>query len=181
MEALTRAEGLSPEAGNELLVTVPKRAADGTVTSLVRRISVKALMDASDPELNLRLYGGEEISIPEVGRVYVAGNVHKPGTFALKDSSGMTLMKLLAMAEGLTQFSSRDAYIYRREGKSNGKNEITVPLQKIMDRKSPDVTLQADDIVYVPDNKGRRLTVTALEKIVGFGSTTASGVLVWGH
>ena len=35
-----------------------------------------------------------------------------------------------------------------------------------MKRKSPDVTLQADDVLYVPDNTGRRATATAIEKIV---------------
>jgi len=41
------------------------------------------------------------------------------------------------------------------------------------------VTLRADDIFYVPDDKGRRLTVSALDKIVGFGAATASGLLIW--
>ena len=34
-----------------------------------------------------------------------------------------------------------------------------------MKRKSPDVALAADDILYIPDNTGRRATITALEKV----------------
>ena len=172
MEAITRAEGLSPEAGNDILITTGK---------LTQRISVKALMDAADPTLNVRLSGGEEISVPEVGRVYVAGNVKHPGAFALKDSSGMTFLKLVALAEGLAPFPAKEAYIYRKEAQGSNKNELTIELKKIMERKAEDIPLQADDIVYIPDNKSKRLTIGALEKLVGFGSATASGVLIWGR
>jgi polysaccharide export outer membrane protein len=181
MEALTRAEGLTPEAGNDILVTRAKKTEDGGYQKFTQRIAVKALMDAADPTLNVALSGGEEISVPEVGRVYVAGNVKHPGAFPLKDSSGMTFLKLVALAEGLSPFPAKDAYIYRREAKSSSKQEITVELKKIMERKAADVALEPDDIVYIPDNKGKRMTVGALEKLVGFGSATASGVLIWGR
>jgi hypothetical protein len=39
--------------------------------------------------------------------------------------------------------------------------------------------LQAKDILYIPDNTGRRVTANVLEKLAGFGSSTASGVLIW--
>jgi hypothetical protein len=35
-----------------------------------------------------------------------------------------------------------------------------------MERKAPDMPLLANDILYVPDNKGRRMTLGALEKLV---------------
>jgi hypothetical protein len=38
-----------------------------------------------------------------------------------------------------------------------------------MERKAPDTPLLANDILYVPDNKGRRMTLGALEKIAMFG------------
>jgi hypothetical protein len=54
-----------------------------------------------------------------------------------------------------------------------------VALDKILDRKMPDVALQVDDLLYVPDNKGKRLTAGVLDKLAGFGSSTASGLIVW--
>ena len=56
LDALTRAEGLSPEAGPDILVT---RRRDGH--ELVERIAVRRLIDSADPALNLTLEGGEEI------------------------------------------------------------------------------------------------------------------------
>ena len=50
-----------------------------------------------------------------------------------------------------------------------------------MARKSPDVALLPNDILYIPDNVTKRNTIGALEKALGFGTTTASGLLVWGR
>ena len=71
------------------------------------------------------------------------------------------------------------AYIYRREGSENGRNEIEIPLARIMARKAPDVPLLPNDVLYVPDNKGRRMTMTMVDRLVTFGAGTASGMLVW--
>ena len=146
---------------------------------MVQRIPVRALMEGLDPTLNFRLTGGEEIRIPETGKVFVVGNVHKPGAFPVQGVSETTVLKMLAISEGLTPFASKQAFIYRREGADGPKNEIAIELKKIMDRKSPDVPLIVNDILYVPDNSGRRTALTALERILSFGSTAGAGALVY--
>ncbi|MGD0296108.1 MAG: polysaccharide biosynthesis/export family protein [Bryobacteraceae bacterium] len=182
LDALARAEGLAPDAGPEILVSRLHKGDDGRVRTLVQRIPVRGLIDAADPELNLKLEGGEEIRVPEAGKVFVLGNVKKPGAFPVDDANDTTVLKMLALSEGLMSFSSKVAYIYRREGGLGGKkNEIEIPLQKIVHRKAPDVTLQANDILYIPDDSGKRATATVLERIAGFGSSTASGVLIYKH
>jgi len=177
LEAITRAGGLSPEAGSEILVTHPKTASDSTGSSLVQRIPVRGLIDAADPALNILLTGGEEVRVPEVGKFFVLGNVHKPGVFPMQGNAGISVLKALASAEGLMPLASKEAYIYRREGAAGSKNEIPVPLKKILDRKAPDMPLMADDILYVPDATGRRATLATLEKIALFGSGAASALI----
>ena len=179
LEAITRAGGLAPEAGPEILVSREKSNTDGSVTSLVQRILVKGLIDAADPALNVTLIGGEEIRVPEVGKVYVIGNVKKPGAFPVQDGMESTVLKMLALSEGLMPFASKEAYIYRREG-NGSKNEIQIPLNKIMERKAPDMPLLANDILYVPDNKGRRMTLGALERIVMFGAGAGTALIYAG-
>ena len=176
LDALTRAEGLSPEAGPEILVT---RNTPGAAQSATRRIAAKALMDNADPDVNLRLTGGEEIRVPEAGKIYVFGSIKHPGAFAMKDATDTSVLKVLALAEGLAPFAAKQSYIYPRLPGAQEKEEILVPLNEIIRRKSPDVALSADDILYVPDARGRRLSITALEKIAGFGAATASGLLIW--
>jgi polysaccharide export outer membrane protein len=93
LEAITKAGGLAPEAGPEILVSRAQSGPDGTVTALVQRILVKGLIDAADPALNVSLIGGEEIRVPEVGKVYVIGNVKKPGAFAVQDGVESTVLE----------------------------------------------------------------------------------------
>lgn len=177
LDAITRAEGLSDEAGSEILVSRPTRLEDGTTKTLTQRIPVKGLIDAADPDLNLKLTGGEEIRVPDVGKVFVVGNVKKPGAFKV-EVGDTTVMKLLAQAEGLMPYAQKIAYIYRKEA-TGSKNEIPIQIDDIMKRKSPDVALMANDILYIPDNSGKRRTMTALDRIATFGAGTVSGVLIW--
>ena len=86
LEAITRAGGLAPEAGPEILVTRTQPGPDGAPTALVQRILVKGLIDAADPALNV-LTGGEEIRVPESGKVYVIGNVKMPGAYPMGDGT----------------------------------------------------------------------------------------------
>ncbi|MGH9660157.1 MAG: polysaccharide biosynthesis/export family protein, partial [Bryobacteraceae bacterium] len=186
LEALSRAEGLGPDAGGEILVSRPQlrrnRGAEGSadpVPHFVQRIPVKGLINAADPELNIQLTGGEEIRVPEVAKVFVVGNVRKPGAFRVDDGEETTVLKVLALSEGLLPYASKQAYIYRREGGSGSKNEIPIELRQIMDRKTQDVPLQGNDVLYVPDNTGRRAAFSALERILLFGSTAGATALVY--
>lgn len=177
LEAITRAGGLSPEAGSEILVSHPKAGAGGAASELVQRIPVKGLIDAADPALNLSLNGGEEVRVPEVGKFFVLGNVHRPGVFLMQKGTDNSVLEALAAAEGLMPLASKEAYIYRREGAGGSKNEIPIPLKQIMQRKAPDVPLMADDILYVPDATGRRATLAAIEKVLLFGSGISTALV----
>ena len=176
LEAITRAGGLAPEAGPEILVTRTQPGLDGTSSALVQRILVKGLINAADPALNIVLNGGEEIRVPESGKVYVIGNVKMPGAYPVGDGTESTVLQMLALSQGLMPFAAKEAYIYRREG-NGSKNEIPIPLTKIMERKAPDTPLLANDILYVPDNKGRRMTIGALEKVLLLGAGAGSAAI----
>jgi polysaccharide export outer membrane protein len=179
LDAIARAEGLTEYAGPELLVTQSEADDKGEPKKLVRRIRVKELIDDANPALNLALHGGEEIRVPEMGKVFVVGSVKKPGVFPVQEASGTSVLKILAYSEGLSPYASKVAYIYRTEAHGSGKNEIRIELSQIIARKAPDATLQANDILYVPDNKGRRTAMNTLEKILLIGTAT-SGALVYG-
>jgi polysaccharide export outer membrane protein len=183
-DALARAEGLSLEAGREILVTRPAVNGEGQppgeagLKPLVERVSVKELLEAANPAANLILEGGEEVRVPEAGRVFVVGTVRKPGAYRLDDSGAMSVLKSLALAEGLAPFSAKEAYIYRQND-GGERQEVAVPLRKIMDRKAGDVVMGPNDILYVPDNRRGRITANALERALSFAAGTASGALIY--
>ena len=175
IEALARAEGLSEEAGPDILVSQGK---DDSGDALIRRIPVKRLMSGVDPTLNIRLTGGEHIRVPETGKFFVVGNVRKPGAFPIGGESGTTVLKAIAVAEGLTPYAQKSAVLYRREA-AGTVNELPVELEKIMERKSPDLAMLPDDVLYVPDAKGRRAAWTTVERILMFGAG-ATTALIYG-
>jgi polysaccharide export outer membrane protein len=176
LDALARAEGLTLEAGPVILLT--QAALDGDSIRRVQRIPVNALIDAAKPEMNVMLTGGEEILVPALGRVFVVGNVKRPGVFSLRDAGEGTVLQMVALAEGLAPYSARLAYIYRR-ARDGSRTEVPVELDSILKRKHADVAVLADDILYIPDNKTRRLTVTALERVLAFGSTAGATALIY--
>jgi polysaccharide export outer membrane protein len=142
---------------------------------------VHGLISGEDAALNLHLEGGEEIRVPEAGRVFVLGRVKKPGAFFITDGSESSVMKALALSEGLDTFPSHKAYIYRVEGSNGGRNEIPIELKNIMNRKSPDVPLLANDILYVPDATGARASLKVLETSIGIGAALGASMIYVYH
>ena len=169
LDALARAEGLSTDSGTEILVTHNDQ---------ILRIPIKALLKDAEPSANVLLTGGEEIRVPEAGKITVVGNVNRPGAFPVREAGDHTVLKLIALSEGLMPYAEKIAYIVRRD--ENGvAQELPVELDQIMKRESPDVTLTPGDILYIPDNKKRRTTMGVIDRITSFGASTASGVLIW--
>ncbi len=173
LDALARAEGLSPEAGAEIILSRPSSNLPAT------RIRVHDLMDKALPELNHLLTGGEEIRVPAAPRIFVAGNVKKPGSYPLRDPADGTVMRVIAVAEGLLPYAGKTAYIYRQGPDPLQPSEIPVELSKILERKAPDQPLLPNDLLYITDNKGRRAAMTVIDRATGFAVSTASGVLIW--
>ncbi len=169
LDALAKAGGLNDLAGSQILVT-----RGGSV----EHVSVKQLLNDADPAVNFTLHGGEQIRVPEAGKIFVFGNVRKPGAILVRDGTENSVLKVVALSEGLAPFHYKIAYIYRPDA-SGLRQEIPVDLDKILDRKESDVALQVNDLLYIPDNKGKRLAANVVDKLAGFGSSTASGLIVW--
>jgi polysaccharide export outer membrane protein len=177
LDALAKAGGLNDLSGTEVLITRSQEGVAGS-DAVTERVSVKRLINDADPSVNFILHGGEEIRVPEAGKIFVVGNVKKPGAFLVRDGTENSVLKLVALAEGLAPFHFKTAYVYRPDA-TGARQEIPVDLDKILDRKSPDVLLQVNDLLYIPDNKNKRLTANVIDKLAGFGSSTASGLIVW--
>src|ERR1700722_18068412 len=114
--ALSQAGGLLPEAGPEIIV----EQANGAM----QRLSVRKLFDGRHPDLNVRVEAGSQIRVPECDRVYVVGNVKRPGAFPFVSMEDTTVLQFVALSGGLDSFSQKSAYIYREQPGSNQKTEI---------------------------------------------------------
>ena len=176
LDALARAGGITPDSGPDIVLVRPDPNSSAT---LLERISVRQLLDGLLPEKNITLKGGEEIRVPEAEKFFVTGNVQKPGPFQIRDNEPVTVLRALALAGGALNFSLRYAYVYRKEDKAGGRNEIQIPLRDILKRKASDFVLQPEDTLYIPLDDKKRNTMAVVDKVTGFGIATATGLIVW--
>lgn len=176
LEAISRAGGLADNAGSEILVSHSPPGTNDKSVTLTERIPARALFNTENHALNLELQGGEDIRVPESGRFFVAGNVKHPGVFPITDGSQSSVLRALALSEGLESFSGHTAYIYRIEG-NGSKNEIPIDVKKIVARKSPDVPLYANDMLYVPNKAGLQASAKVLAIAAGTGLGVAALIL----
>jgi hypothetical protein len=96
----------------------------------------------------------------------------------VRDAGDNSVLKLVALSEGLLPYAAKLAYVYRKND-SGIKQEIPIELDKILQRKAPDVPLVVDDLLYIPDSKGKRTAMTVIDRMSAFGASTASGLLIW--
>ena len=171
--ALSQAGGLLPEAGPEIIV----EQANGSA----QRISVRQLFDGLHPQLNIPVTAGAQIRVPQCEQVFVVGDVKRPGAFPYQDMHDTTVLKLLALSGGLDSFSRNKAYIYRTESGNVQKTEIEVPLKRILDRKSEDVKLAPNDILYVPINGKLKASASVLNHVTGMGNAAVSAAIWSSH
>jgi len=174
LDALAKAGGLDERAGGEIIVTRP----NGDSGQSVQRIPVKALLEGGDATLNLKLVGGEQVRVPVVGTVVVYGNVRESGVFPVQESGITTVMTALAQAKGLGQYQPKMVYIYRTDDQGV-RHEIPVDMKDIKNRKVADVVLQPRDVLYVPENDRARITASTLDRLAGFGTSTATGAIIY--
>ncbi len=102
-------------------------------------------------EANIVILPHDLIVISKVGVVYVVGAFAKQGAIPLDQNTPLTLMQATALSGG-AGFEGRyeDLRIIRTEGLQ--RTVVKVDIKRIEHGKDPDPILQADDIVFLPDN-----------------------------
>jgi polysaccharide export outer membrane protein len=179
LDAIAQAGGLSPNAGGSIIVTTSSSATTSSEQKSAQTILVQDLFGGDVPKVNLTLHGGEEIRVPEARKIFIVGNVKRPGMYPMQGDSDTTVVKAIALSEGLDAYGASNAFIYRLHGPGGQRTELKVPLNLILSHKAPDIALSADDILYIPGSDGRRLTSKILNGLAGFGQTAAAGLVIY--
>jgi protein involved in polysaccharide export with SLBB domain len=82
-------------------------------------------------------------------KVFVFGEVQKPGTFPYED--GMSVVQAVTLAGGFTRSAAQNSTSVTRRV-SGQERKIRVTVQDIALGKAPNFTLEPGDIVYVPES-----------------------------
>jgi len=110
---------------------------------------------ADDPSGNVNIEPGDTITVPRAPIIYVVGDVGRPSGL-LVDNGSLTVLQAIALAGG-TNKTAKLGGVRIIHKTSNGMTETKIQLKKMLEAKTPDVTLQADDILFVPISGGRVL------------------------
>jgi polysaccharide biosynthesis/export protein len=171
MELLTFAGGPSEKGGKQVQVVhasgvascESQAGASGEETAAsFEAFSLRDIFHG-DGTANPYVRPGDVITVPEAEQAFVVGNVVRPTTIALKETT--TVTQAIAMAGGTMPDTKTDRVrIVRQTGAI--KKEIFVDLKAIASRRSEDVALQANDIVEVPTSSGKRFLRTLTSAIM---------------
>jgi polysaccharide export outer membrane protein len=195
LEMLSMAEGLSDDAGDQVLVmrgaglqfgsdstrdpskgNPDSAGATNPTGNDTVKINLKDLLESGDQHYNVPVYPGDIVKVTRGGIVYVIGEVKKPGGFVLKSDQNMSVLKAIALAEGLTSTSAKSRTKIIRTDEHSGKRvEFPIDLGKVLAGKAPDTPLKPADIVFVPNSSGKTVLYKGTEAAVA----TASGLAIW--
>jgi polysaccharide biosynthesis/export protein len=188
LQALSQAGGIAGDAGNVVIVTRPiasspgSQDADSTQNGGTERkdhetftISLNDLIDSGDSRFDILVVGGDVISVPHAGIIYVVGAVNHPGGFVIQnDPDRMTALKMLSLAGGpTTSAKGKDAVILRKNLQTGKRDQMPIDLSKVLKLKSEDVALQPSDIIFVPDSNSKKAMRRTGDIAVGLASAVA--------
>src|SRR6202007_2337821 len=126
------------------------------ISQSVVQVSLKDLLDSTDPRSNPTVYPGDIVKVSRAGIVYVVGAVGRPGGFTMKTNERISVLQAIALSEGLTRTAGKSgARIIRTNEQNGARTETPVDLGKILSGKSPDPMLGPKDILFVPDSAAR--------------------------
>jgi polysaccharide export outer membrane protein len=103
---------------------------------------------------NIPLFKGDTVIVGVAGVVYVVGAVKNSGVYRLKSSSSTTLRQAIAMAGG-TGYEAKLGKTVIIRNDDGRQTEIHFPINKNVSKPLNDITLESNDIVYVPTDTGK--------------------------
>jgi polysaccharide export outer membrane protein len=154
IDVLSLAGGLNEFADRHIVVE--RKALDGEPAERIRAYLPNRADDALNADILVR--PGDTVIVPKAGIVYVLGDVAHPGGYVMQNDSQLTVLQAIALAAGTSKTASeRKARLVRTiDGRPLS---VDLPLRDMERGREPDVSLRANDIVYVPFSMMRNLSL----------------------
>jgi len=164
LDLISAAGGVTSNAGKA--VTVTHR--DDPAHPVVVKVESKPGSTAASV---VDIRPGDTIVVSHAGIVYVVGDVGKPGGFLIENNDRLTVLQAIALAQGTNRTASLNhAKLIR---KTDGvRQEVPVPLKKILANKAEDQMLADGDILFVPSSAAKNVLRDA-ESILPSASSAA--------
>lgn len=131
----------------------------------VIEISLRDL-EAARPELNIKLEAGDVLYVPRrrSSNFYVIGDVKVPGAYQIPRGSQLTAAQAVVYAGGTLATARQGKGFLMRKGPT-GHESLPVDFKAILAGKEPDIPIQQDDIIFIPNSAVRTIGISLLTMI----------------
>ncbi len=163
LDMLTEAGGISDRAGHVIEIF-----GAGSMKNPRTVLWDPTLRENDNAEVEIKT--GETILVSRCGVVYVGGNVGRPGAYPLCESNHTTLSQVIALAQGTKPSSYTQKTLLLRTSGSGTRVVQKVKLDDMLRGRQIDITMQPDDIVFIPPSILKAAGKTALTAAVGFAT-----------
>jgi polysaccharide biosynthesis/export protein len=152
--------GIYPDVGDHKLYEIISQAGGFNQTA-ARKVSILRRNEpqpihvdlprnlADDPSGNIEILPGDTITVPRAPIIYIVGDVNRPSGLMV-DNGTLTVLQALALAGGTNHTAKLSGARIIRKGPTGSMTETKVEIKKMLEAKTPDVTLKADDILFIP-------------------------------
>ena len=164
LQAISLAGGTTPKAGRKVTIANPNRQ---------NRQLLATIGGDSESGQDVGVQPGDTISVSKAGVVYVVGDVHLPSGIVMEHDN-LTVLQAIALAQGTNSTAALDhCKLIRRS--PDGPKQMDLPLKKMLALRTPDIPVQAEDIIFVPASTAKAFSKRGLEAVV----QAATGVAMY--
>jgi polysaccharide export outer membrane protein len=164
-DVISAAGGFSARAGKTVTIThrdLPQKPITITIDA----------DPAKSVSSNVEVQPGDTIMVSKAGLVYVVGDVGRAGGFIMDNNERITVLQVLAMAQGVNRSAAMgSARIIRRT--PQGPSEVQVPLKQMMAAKANDMEMQPEDILFIPGSAAKNVVKRSMESVMQVATSLA--------
>ena len=143
---------IRPNTDRESVANVTEQRQSPYATRIIE-LDYQALA-RGDSNLNVVIRPGDRVFIdtPEIGVVYIDGEIIRPGVYQLPIAGKLTLSRLVAAAGGLNPIAIPERVDFTRKISADREATLRVNLAAIRNRAEPDIFMRSDDHVHIVTN-----------------------------
>lgn len=153
LDLIVMADGVDATAGTIQILRYSYNA-DGTRSGIAQKIDINAedLLQNGNSDLNVPIYPGDVINVLKAGTVRVYGDVRQPAEIVMKSGKTLNVTQAIIFSGGFTPTAKQDDAFILRYTPEGIRQEIPVSAGKMVSGEIPDMNLQPDDILVVPNS-----------------------------
>jgi protein involved in polysaccharide export with SLBB domain len=120
---------------------------------VVEEVNVQKILDGGSLSSDLTLSEGDVVIVPpgQSNLIYVTGNVKRQGSYHLSPGEKLSAYGAILQSGGFSRFAKESGVHVLRAMPDGTKAKLPVDVPAIRKGKRPDVLLQSNDIIVVPE------------------------------